>query len=84
MEAAQLQDRSAVRPLIEMLDSDDVAARMVAIRSLERITGETLGYDYAGAEPQRRAAIARWVAWESGGAASASRTDRTPAEEPTR
>jgi hypothetical protein len=48
-----------------MLDSDDPAARLVAIRALERITGQTLGYDHAGPEHERRLAVERWMEWEA-------------------
>ncbi|MBM4107534.1 MAG: hypothetical protein FJ255_01765 [Phycisphaerae bacterium] len=63
--AAERGDRSASRPLISMLDSDDPAARLVAIRALERITGQTLGYDHAAPEGDRRRAVERWMAWEA-------------------
>lgn len=63
--AAETGDRTAVRPLISMLDSDDPAARLVAIRALERITGRTLGYDHASPEAQRREAVERWISWEA-------------------
>ena len=36
--------------------------------TLERLTGQTLGYDYAAPEAERRAATDRWVEWwESSG-----------------
>lgn len=63
--AAERRDRTAIRPLISMLDSDDPAARLVAIRALERITGQTLGYDHAGPEHERRLAVERWMEWEA-------------------
>lgn len=62
--AAAEGDTSAIPDLIELLDSDDPATRLVAIRSLERLTGQTLGYDYAGPEAERAAAVERWVEWE--------------------
>lgn len=43
-----------------MLASDDPAERLVAIGTLERLTGERLGYDPAGHPSARAAAIARW------------------------
>ncbi len=63
-------DKTAVPSLVEMLSSDDPAERMVAIGSLEKLTGERLGYDPAGSPSSRMAAIARWksrVADASGG-----------------
>lgn len=65
--AAAKGDRRAARDLIRVLDSDDPAARMLAIRALERITGETNGYDYAAPESQRREAVRRWQEWEAEG-----------------
>jgi hypothetical protein len=64
-EAARRRDTGAIRPLISMLDSDDPAARMVAIRALERITGQTHGYDHAAPEDERRRAVERWMEWEA-------------------
>ncbi len=62
-DAAEDGDRSAVPNLVNMLDSDDPAARMLAIRALERLTGETLAYDYSASFLERRAGIARWKEW---------------------
>jgi len=56
-------DMQAVPQLIGMLGSSDPAVRMIAQRSLERLTGLSHGFDHAGSELQRRAAIGRWVAW---------------------
>src|SRR5207237_1315387 len=44
-EAARTRDPAAIPHLIEMLESDDPAVRMASIRTLELITGQTLGYD---------------------------------------
>ncbi len=64
VDAAARDDRSTVPPLIDMLDSDDPAERMLAIRALERISGgQTFGYRYADPEWQRRESINRWVKW---------------------
>ncbi|NUQ67740.1 MAG: hypothetical protein HUU18_05615 [Phycisphaerales bacterium] len=59
--AAAANDRSALRDLVRLLDSDDPATRLIAITSLERLTGTTLGYDHAGSEASRAQSIARWV-----------------------
>lgn len=64
VDAADRGDRSAIPQLIGLLDSDDPATRLVAIRSLERLTGQTLGYDHAAPEADREPAIARWVDWQ--------------------
>jgi HEAT repeat protein len=59
--AADQGDRSAIPDLVRMLDSDDPATRLLAIRTLERLEGTTLGYDHAASIPDRDQAIARWV-----------------------
>jgi len=57
--------------LIEQLDSQDAAARMLAIRALESRTGETKGFNHTDPEWKRQAAIDRWiVSLESGDLAS--------------
>lgn len=61
--AAAAEDRGSIRPLIHLLDSDDPATRMIAISSLERITGTTLGYDPAADDRSRAEAILRWLAY---------------------
>lgn len=61
--AAAQGDESAIPDLISMLDNDDALVRMVAIRSLERLTGEVRGYDHAAPEWQRSAAADRWAIW---------------------
>ncbi len=65
VEAAQADDRSpeTIRSIIEQLDSFDPAMRMISIRTLERFTGQTLGYDYAAPEWERSLAVERWVEW---------------------
>lgn len=56
-------DRSAIPDLIAMLDSEDPAQRMFAQAGLERMTGQTLGYDHAATPAKRAPAIEAWVAW---------------------
>jgi len=60
---ARNDDRSHAVDVVKMLDSPDPAHRMLAIGILERWTGQTLGYDYAGDERSRREAAARWEQW---------------------
>ena len=60
VQAADRRDPAAVPDLVRMLDSDDPATRLLAINALQRITGETYGYDYAAPELNRQAATARW------------------------
>ena len=61
-QAARQGDRSAVRDIIELLDSDDPAVRLLAITTLERLTGQTYGYRHYDSTPERREAIGRWIA----------------------
>lgn len=67
IEAASIESDSFGRPtaagLVAQLESIDPAARMLAIRTLERHTGTTLGFDHAGGDVEQRAAIYRWRAW---------------------
>lgn len=66
--AARADDRAAIRDLIDQLDSDDPAVRMLSIRTLERMTGQTLGYRHSDPDHLRRAAVDRWIGWaEQGG-----------------
>ena len=62
VKAAEHKDPAAVPDLVRMLDSDDPATRLLAIVALERITGETMGFDASGPEMDRRAAVDRWQA----------------------
>lgn len=61
--AAREDDRQSIPYLIQTLESPDPAQRMLAIGSLERLTGQTLGYEYWATDPVRRASIDRWQAW---------------------
>jgi HEAT repeat protein len=63
LEVAATNDQTQFPQLIAALDSDDSAVRLTAIRTLERLTGQTLGYDHAAPESERRAATDRWVEW---------------------
>ncbi len=58
--AARSGDRRAVPDLVRMLDSDDPATRLLAIRTLERLTGQTFGYDHAAERRDREPAVRRW------------------------
>lgn len=62
-DTVRTHDESAIPSLIEQLASDDPLIRMMAITSLKRLTGETLGYRHYDPPHVRNAAIARWVAW---------------------
>jgi hypothetical protein len=65
--AAAAGDVGAVPLLVEMLQSDDPAERMVAIGALERLTGERRGFAAPASPGSRAEAVARWYQWlESG------------------
>lgn len=70
--AAEEGDRRAIPRLIEQLDADDPAIRLFSIRALERLTGETHGFDHAGPYWERREAIGRWREWYRSEAEGAS------------
>jgi len=59
-QAAKRGDQSAVRDIVQQLDSDDPAVRLLAIGALERLTGQTYGYCHADEPDERAVAIARW------------------------
>lgn len=62
-EAARTEDRSSIPSLIALLDSDDPAVRLYSIQALQKLTGQTLGYDHAAPEWERKAAVDRWIDW---------------------
>lgn len=62
-DAAAARDSGAIPDLIDSLWSDDPAERMLAIRALESMTGQTLGYGFADPEQKRTEAADRWVSW---------------------
>lgn len=61
--AADQRDPETLRRLVERLDAEDAVERMLAIRALERRTGETFGYRFEDPEWVRREAVDRWVAF---------------------
>ena len=60
VQAAAENDTTKLPQIVEQLDSDDPAVRMLAIYALERMTGEMLGYNFAAPESERRAAVEAW------------------------
>ena len=79
--AARTNDVSVVRQIVEQLDSDDPAVRLLAIETLRRLTGEEHGYCHDDPPVSRRAAIKRWVAALSPSAEHlATSTSETPYE----
>ena len=61
--AAQNKSRRAIVPLVKRLYDEDSAIRLSAIRALQSITGEDMGYRSYDPEVKRVAAIKRWEAW---------------------
>ncbi len=59
--AVRTGDLSAVPKIVQLLDSDDPAIRMLAIDALQRLTGETYGYRHHDPSYVRQAAIQQWV-----------------------
>ena len=55
------------RDLIAALDDGDPVIRSWAIRGLEEMTGQTLGYEPFASQALRDEAVARWVRWQRGG-----------------
>lgn len=59
--AVDAKDTSVIPQLIKDLDSGDPAIRFYAIESLQRLTGQSHGYDWTQDDRHARApAIARW------------------------
>ena len=61
--AAQNKSRRAIVPLVKRLYDEDPVIRLSAIRALQNITGEDMGYRSYEPEVKRVAAIKRWEAW---------------------
>lgn len=60
-QAGAQRDPAATRSLIEQLDSDDPAVRMLAYEALRRIDDTEHGFHHGDPAPERRDAIARWA-----------------------
>lgn len=57
-------DTSVLPQLVSDLDSDDPAVRLYSIGALERLTGQTFGYDWTQEDrAPRRPAIDQWNAY---------------------
>ena len=57
---AKAGDLQAAHQLVNLLEDDDRAVRLYAIRSLEQLTGPTYGYRYYADDASRTAAVSRW------------------------
>lgn len=53
-------DVESVHTLVNLLEDDDRAVRLVASLALRRLCGDDLGYRYYDPPAQRAAAVQRW------------------------
>jgi len=67
VEAGQTKDSAAVPFLVDRLTDSQQEVRFFAIIALERITGQTMGYNYYDPPDERAAAVARWRQWLQNG-----------------
>ena len=58
--AASSNDQTAIPDLVRLLESDDPATRLLAITTLERLTGETHGYIARDRSSNRAVAVKAW------------------------
>jgi HEAT repeat protein len=61
-----------VPDLIELLDDEDPAVRMVAGATLSELTGRDTGYRAFASAEERRAQVRAWRAWHAGTAPRAA------------
>ncbi len=61
--AGEIRDSRAVPLLVDRLDDEDEAVRVLAIVSLKKITGQDLGYYYYQPLVMRSVAVERWRRW---------------------
>ena len=64
--AVEDKDLSNVRQFIKDLENDDPAVRFYSISALEKLTGQTFGYQYFVDEDKRAQAVEKWKAWLKG------------------
>lgn len=62
-QAAREKDMSATPYIVEQLNDGDADVRFFAIMSLEKITGERLGYEHYAPAAERDEAVERWRRW---------------------
>jgi hypothetical protein len=63
IDAGESRDPAQIPWLVEQLDHDDPAMRMLTAQALKRITGQTLGYQPYAPRHDRRPALERWQAY---------------------
>ncbi|MCX5658246.1 MAG: HEAT repeat domain-containing protein [Planctomycetota bacterium] len=59
--AGEARDARAVPDLVEQLDSDDPAVRMLSIHALEQIAGTRMGYNPYASAQERKPAVEAWT-----------------------
>ena len=72
--AATENDQTAIPDLVRLLESDDPATRLLAITTLERLTGETHGYIARDRSSNRAVAVKAWQDAVAAGPAIPSET----------
>ncbi len=73
--ALRSRDTSRTPQIVEQLDSDDRAVRLLAISALEILTGRTYGYHYDDPPSLREQAIKRWVTYVNEAPANYAQAD---------
>lgn len=63
VEVGQTKDPKALPYLVDRLTDSESEVRMFAIVSLQKMTGQTLGYRHYDPPTVRAAAVARWRSW---------------------
>lgn len=66
-QAVESHDPQAVPYLVENLGSGNGDVRLFASLALEKLTGQTMGYEYYASPSQREQAIELWRKWLAGG-----------------
>jgi len=61
--AADRSDRVAIPLIIDRLDDEDEAVRVIAIMALKKLTGQDLGYRAFDPLGRRIEAVERWRRW---------------------
>ena len=55
--------KNELKPVVEMLESDDPMERFMAGEALRDLTGQNMGYQPADPLPVRAQAVERWRSW---------------------
>ena len=61
--AAKENDLTKLPELIDSLEHEDPAVRLLAAGTLRRMTGQDLGFEASGPSAERAAAVGRWREW---------------------